>query len=76
MKNVIDLKEEVCTNNDNDPRFGHKQDVYHFSQSSPTYLVHIHLENLINTFGADIVAKVAARDLNLKAKPETKKKVG
>lgn len=76
MNNLIDLKEEVCTNNDNDPKIEHKYQVYEFNNCSPDFLIHCHLENLINTFGAEVVAKVAARDLNLKVKPETKKKVG
>lgn len=68
MTNVIQLMDAVCTNDDKDPNFNKKLEVYRFmSYQSEEEITLIHIENLINTYGIKVFNK-AIKELNKKQK--------
>lgn len=73
-KNMIDLKQaSAAYQSDDDQKYDHATSMLSFNTESPSVILDVHLQNLINTYGKKEVS-LAVRQL---IKIETKiKKVG
>lgn len=74
-KNVLSLVELSATNNDMSPKYIPAYTVHQLDSVSDSYKVRLHLTNLINTFGIDLVTATVKTELELQNKPKRKQKV-